>query len=142
MNKLTIDRNKWVRGTADSYASSGSDYRTAIEKARDNIHKFGSSYLENSYGNMCCLGFYSKACGVEDIQIIGLPSAYVNMRKTIPECFKPFIEDAKLEWGYEGSHLQGQLIRVNDDASLTEQERETRIKQLFATIGVEVEFIN
>ena len=41
--EFTIDRSKWVHG--------------------DNTKILGSSLLLNEEENMCCLGFYSRACG-------------------------------------------------------------------------------
>lgn len=49
--EFTIDRSKWVQG--------GHKFKSIL----------GASKLLNNHGNMCCLGFYSKACGVPDKEL-------------------------------------------------------------------------
>ena len=107
MLNLLITRDKWVRGQSGI---------------------FGKSRLLNNKGNMCCLGFLGKTCGVpvnemlDKVYPIDLGPEYT---KLFPEGLKGMVVD---------------FIRSNDSGS--EKTREETLKELFLTIGVTVEFVD
>jgi hypothetical protein len=116
--KLIIDRQKWLRGegSQDSYLLRPTD------------------------GKMCCFGFYCLAISGKIEYLIGnkspedimdhIPSdnwllsknSYDNGTHNSPDCYR--------------------AMQYNDDGSISEDERESNIKHIFAKHDVEVEFIN
>jgi hypothetical protein len=123
MEKLIIDRGKWYRGQPE-----------------------GSALLREEDGKMCCLGFDCLRRGFTPDRLIGV---------MVPESIATALEEDNLTrlkglvsyCECEGGHLQAtntceDLVRVNDDALLDELSREEQIADLFAEIGVTVEFIN
>ena len=118
--KLTIDRKTWLRG-------KGAD----------------ASALLKSDGQMCCLGFYAKACGLTELQIMDKPApASVGMVNK-PEWDLLFRGD---QYHHETNTID--LMLVNDrivstdsNYALNELDRESSIIDLFAKYGVEVEFV-
>lgn len=146
IRSFTIDRSKWVRGDIG-----------------------GDSALLNGQGNMCCLGHYSKACGISDnnLQDSAGPSDVLdenilnknqlgkawlaNYRQESIEIvdwksklFKVFFDDCPdyQEFAADNSIICENLMSINDDLHLTEVEREKDIKAQFAKMGVKVKFIN
>ncbi len=61
---FTIDRSKWVHGGGK------------------NTLKLGSTSLLNERDRMCCLGFYSEACGVprDNLMRLATPSSLTAAR--------------------------------------------------------------
>ena len=119
---FTIDRSKWVQG--------GSEFRNIL----------GAPKLLNEEGNMCCLGFYSKACGVPDKELAhqSLP-AQLDVRV-------PYLT-TKESWGeINNSDLAEKLAAVNDHDSdagwgaLTLKKKEKLIRENFKKIDVKVRF--
>lgn len=115
MEKLVIDRAKWLRGQG------------------------GGSLLEPQSGKMCCLGFECLRLGFteNDISNKGYPSNILKvMDETIrlPEYLRGYL--------IEENCFCTQAAKVNDTKGLNEFEREVKIKELFAGVGIEVEFIN
>lgn len=53
MENLTIDRGQWLTGAAAKHTGFG-------------------TLLQARTGLMCCLGFYGKACGVLDQDMVGM----------------------------------------------------------------------
>lgn len=115
--KLVIDRPSWLRGE--------SDFRSKLLRSEDN--------------KKCCLGFYSLACG--------LPEEAIRDRGTVTNaCFGgsyPVPEEMQfLVHGRISSEVGGQLMRINDNSNISDDEREKQLTSIFASHGVEVEFIN
>lgn len=111
VKRFTIDRRKWARGG-----------------------KNGDSQLLNYLGNRCCLGFYLKACGVPDENILnmGMPSEVYDQR-LVPRWLRD-VDEA------------GAIAVLNDDDGdefeLKEEEREEAVRAAFAAYGVQVKFTN
>lgn len=113
VKEFTVQRSKWLRGNM-------------------NI-----SRLLNNKGKMCCLGFYSKACGIqnEDIKNISAPEDIsnnvsknwktrllkFNNRVNTAKCFK--------------------LMQINDSSSINDEERERRLTKQFKILGIKVNFV-
>jgi hypothetical protein len=112
LKELVIDRRKWDRGNPD---------------------KYGGALLKEG-GQMCCLGFYARACGLrkKDIFRIGMP---INVRQEAP------IRN-KAAWNVllhqEG--IANRLSRTNDNKQTSDQEKEIGIKKDFKKLGVKVTF--
>jgi hypothetical protein len=116
---FTIDRAKWLQGGL----------------AKRDPKKF--STLRNSKGEMCCLGFYSKACGATGLTDMGLPNelAPSERKKLHQDLFKT---------GFDGyvtiSKLCGEAVEANDDEHLSDTRREQRVTARFAKLGIKVKF--
>jgi len=103
--------------------------------------------LLNSEGKMCCLGFYSLACGASQNRIYG-ESYLSTIRADLP---KKHIEstqwlaketNSKL---FEATNIEYLLAEVNDDTEKTYKTRskkEARIKTIFAQNGITVNFVD
>lgn len=117
--KLTIDRTKWLRGEPIS-----------------------SKLLSSRTGEMCCLGFFSKACGYSDDEIMdeGDPGTILNRTK-YPDWIYDYtnrISDSTNDLISTNDMTNGVS---NDDGLCTEEWREKKIIEIFAEHGVEVEFV-
>ena len=133
MSKLVIDRRTWYRGQGSA--------ESRLQRSED--------------GCRCCLGFYC-------LQLAGFPESEI-VDKTSPQELDDGVKITALhellffneedDQQYVDSSLTGELIDINDYELgaphqyeqfkiATEQERERLITEKFASIGVEVEFIN
>ena len=113
INKLVVSRKRWLRG-------EGSDKSMLLRPLDD---------------KMCCLGFLACQVGAREEDI---------RDKTEPE--SPFSSGWEWpSWMFDSSKplvgLRYRLMTINDDASLSEEQRESILKEEFAKVGVEVEFI-
>jgi hypothetical protein len=110
--KLTINRDKWLRGEPGE-----------------------SSLLRSRDGKMCCLGFYCLACGVseDDITDISAPS---DIRSMLDSQLWLFGSTT-----YAHSTDCRNLIFINDVRTIGLADRERKIKEVFARHDVEVEFV-
>lgn len=113
--KITIERKSWIRG--------------------DQGLKFTCLFRDD--GHMCCLGFLGAACGIPLEEMLG--------RKTpagleTDELYKLYpIGIRKID--PDGFSLIGRLIVANDSPQLSEEERESKVRELMAEGGVEVDFV-
>lgn len=113
MEKLVIDRSRWLRG-------EGGDY---------------SKLLRSGDNKMCCLGFYLRNLGYSDENIEDLctPNSVLTAT-TVSWLLK--------DGGVYNSDDSCELMKVNDTKAVTPQEREDRVKELFLKNGVEVTFVD
>ena len=117
--KFIIDRNTWLRGEGEDQ----------------------SKLLRESDGKMCCLGFYSLACGLSKEQINNqvTPIDLYDSGNKIPE---------GLDWlAPDNNTLTKQalkLMKINDLPAcwISVEDREAKIIAEFASQGIQVEFIN
>ena len=99
------------------------------------------SLLNPETQKMCCLGFYSLACGLtyKEIENQDLPSS-VRLRKEMEwlteESVLPF--DKTLSY----SEYEDALAYINDESDLKNSDRERKIKARFAKNGITVNFVN
>lgn len=124
MEKLTIDRSKWLRGegAGDSY----------LLRERD--------------GKMCCLGFWCLVKGLTAEQITGrtTPSQIPNVLEAAPST-KPLLESCcSGDAGhFADSDLCNALTETNDAQTLTEAAREAQLTEQFRDgLGVTITFVN
>lgn len=115
--KVTIDRKTWLRGEGAT--------KSALLRTED--------------GKKCCLGFYANSCGLDDESILGEKTLQsLNDKEAKPKlpevdnCVIALLMSTNDSIGYD----------INYGKELNARERESRIKELFFRIGVEVEFIN
>lgn len=110
--KLVIDRTKWIRGEA-------------VER---------SFLIRPEDGKSCCLGFLGCAIGI---------SRETLWSKRMPWGEKDWEpSDWLFQLDSQNRYTVHRLAMINDDQSLTEPEREEKLKREFAAVDVEVEFIN
>ena len=117
MQQFVIDRSKWRTG--------GGSFD----------HKYGRTYLLNSKGFMCCLGFFCNQ---------------IENRATNEIMYTP--DPAQFDDNIRGSNLIGEdghnkpwvesAMEINDDDGLSKETREERIHNLFKDNGYDVKFIN
>lgn len=90
-----------------------------------------SYLLRPSDGKQCCVGMYLEHCGVTTSELKG--------KAVISELCATITPSAG--WLMNQSP-RNELYSTNDDRELSDAERERDIAKYFATVGVEVEFIN
>lgn len=112
--QFTIIRSKWSKGL----------------KAKTKIL--------DDFGNRDCLGFYMQACSFEDKDLVNVDEP-IDMIKN-HEWFTKL-----LEW-HGMSCIQSpvcfQIIEANDHPTMEQNYREQRLKDLFASIDITVNFID
>lgn len=111
--KLVIDRSRWLRGEGDE----------------------DSFLLRPRDCRMCCLGFFGRALGAAEETINDHEAPYFARGVNWPEWV--FTADRR---GHTGDIRA--LMDINDDESLGESIRESRIAEIFARHGITVEFVN
>lgn len=119
--KLIIERSKWLHG-------EGSEE---------------SRLLRSEDGKMCCLGFFALSCNLTPDHISDEPTPNeVGIRMWDQNVADWLWDDASgLEAAsYLSSDCQA-LMDINDSVIITEDDREKQIATIFASRGVEVEFV-
>lgn len=117
--KFTIERSKWCRGR---------------QQEHDEI-----SLLRTRDMKMCCLGFFGLACGLKEFEIQDRADPADTYDGHWPAwALVENDEDEKLH----NSSIIRALISINDDENISEIKREEAIKELFASQGVEVRFVD
>jgi hypothetical protein len=143
IKSFTIDRSRWVRGDIG-----------------------GESLLLNRQNNMCCLGHYSKACGISESDLKGeggptdtVGDKFLNKNQLGKAWLANFLQkdteiidwrsklfkilkDEDNEFWADNTKIAENLMDINDNLYIGEKEREEEIKEEFAKIGVKVKFIN
>lgn len=95
--------------------------------------KYDSSLRDEESGQQCCLGFYAKACGYKNLQLVEVADTY-ELANIVKD------GGAKLpKWARTIRHIKP-LVKTNDDPGLPNEVREKKIAKLFANRGVQVEF--
>lgn len=139
MKELLINRKDWIRG------KQGYGISSALLRASDQ--------------KMCCLGFYLRSCGIEDItdlsspgQLYGTYTKEQEASSLIPDWllepalgFAPTSSTDTPTSGKINTTDCNRLMDINDShdpSFLTEEQRETEIKELFLLHGVKVTFVN
>ncbi len=117
--KLVIDRKKWLRGDGrDSYLIRPSD------------------------GKQCCLGFLGLACGYEpaDLHARLSPLSTFESEKDNKWCIPVGNKDAATNGEEMHSAIILELTRINDHMYMKDNDREEKLTEAFASVGVEVTF--
>lgn len=115
--KFTVDRATWARGDANF------------------------SRLLTYAGNRCCLGFMAKQCGVPDSVILDVRSPS-GLDASDQQLLPKWLLDVDAERAQAGNSPNCYLaMEANDHNQLSDQEREKKLKEIFAQNGDEIEFI-
>lgn len=121
---VVIDRARWLTGRYDRNSS------------------VGPTYLLNSKGMMCCLGFaLNQVCGVpkKDLRSKPMPRHLIVERN-----LEPFAWTSKRDWEQQYARCDSTLTwdasSINDDDSFTDAEREEKLIKLFAKEDIELSF--
>lgn len=117
--KFQIDRQRWARGEDTK------------------------NLLLDEKNHQCCVGMYLSACGVPNEILANQASASTLAYKgQLPGGAKWLVTDGGVPYN---SKVASDLYNVNDHAfqpgPYCENETEKKIKEIFATQGVEVEFV-
>jgi hypothetical protein len=137
--KFTIDRAKWRCG--------GDDNRTARGE--------GATLLRNPQGFECCLGQVAcqLGCTPESILHVGEPMGMLelDMPRGSPRSAREGVEKLRpilLNKDNCDTKLASLAMTLNDDGTIgngvlmTDEYRETHLRELFQEHGHEIEFIN
>lgn len=131
IKKFTVKRENWLRG-----------------------EKNDSRLLRYDDNKMCCLGFYARACGIPKKYILdeSTPNeSYGNLLNMNTRwdsflisksdvCTDPFlisVDDAYTD----DSKSANELMKINDDDTISDKTRENRLKKLFLKNGIKVNFV-
>lgn len=123
--KFVVDRSKWRNG------GTGEDFNIS--------NKYGDTALLNQEGYRCCLGFVCNQLGVEDgmLEDIGQPDDIdLNDINNIDLSTLVRIYDG----AYELSELSERAITINDNGTLSVENRELKLIELFKEFGHELVF--
>ncbi len=109
----------------------------------------GGSLLDASNGKMCCLGFYSLACGAPKRGILDA-SYLTSIEDTIPttqrETTKWLNKRVNMKIGGQTTEsFEGILAHVNDCETgmyKSRSRKEARIKSVFKQNGITVNFVD
>jgi hypothetical protein len=125
IEKLVIDRATW---------------RVGGFKGARNI-RYGNTELLNKEGMKCCLGFLATECGYTDKEIYGVVSPWELKTHDLGD--KEGYFDKLVSKDHEDFHTDfgAHAIQLNDHSSLSDEERERDLKELFKKNGIDVEFI-
>lgn len=131
---FTVQRSKWLRGSEPMKMSG-----------------------LNEGGEFCCLGFLCMKAGYEPEQIAGLsyPNALgnkINHSKKLDEKpldtqdFHPILQPFLAHKFQSGDFYVGGVTRrigqINDDGTITDEEREAKVTKEFEALGITVKFVD
>ena len=125
--KVIIDRSMWLHGHGCETAETA---------------------LLNNFGQKCCLGFAAEQlCGATEAEILdettpqGVPSVFL---RGLPELIHLRRREGETEARYRDTLFCVGLVEINDSddyADIDSPQREADLREKFATIGVDVEFV-
>lgn len=134
MKILIIDRNEWRRG----------------KLAGKNETNYSSKLLCSETKSKCCLGFLALSCGYTKDQILNRCSpesiGIISDKNRIENLWpKEICIDSNVvisNYWFTDTVVTNNIIKINDSKGLTEQQREEKLKELFALINIDLQFIN
>jgi len=118
--KFEVKRSEWYRGCAIQSA-------LFVEEAK--------RVKDEPDRKRCCLGFFANACGLSDNQICDCQGPF-NIPEDVSANF------ASPHWHKLSSKLSGDMMTVNDDETLSDEEREERLIVLFNRAKHEIVFVD
>lgn len=122
MKKIVIKRSKWVRGTGEG--------TTQLIPTIDGTR--------NRNGEMCCLGHVRCQLGIRNKS--GADSPRECPSKKWPKKLQNVIIGARIM--PTNSDLAFRLMELNDDETITNSDRETRLISYFKEAGLNVTFVD
>lgn len=95
--------------------------------------EFNTRLINRLNGRKCCLGFLGESLGIDPSCLIDRPYPYQN-------------DPRWPDWMFEQNPRLHELNKtglaaINDDKGLPEPEREAKLTEEFALLGVDVEFV-
>jgi hypothetical protein len=126
MKQLIIDRKKWRTG-GDS-----------VELRRLK----GPTSLYNDMGYSCCLGFYCRKIGGIRNNVLLDVGSPDNLNIKDFTKIELLVSRNSRDEVYDGSVFSQEAIDINDDDSLSNEEREADIIEHFKKVDIEVIFKN
>lgn len=129
MKKLIIDRSIWRTGDNS-----------------DNATGDGDTALLNHQGYMCCLGMMCEQIGIPRQALLDvlqphdmdIDESYLNNYPALSTLVFQGLEEFYLK----GTSFAFNAMKINDDGTISSEQREEAITMHFATRGIAVEFIN
>lgn len=123
--KFVVNRSKWRAGGW-----------------KENAIGEGPTSLRNSEGFMCCLGHCALQLGAKPKEIIECAMPNEIADKNGEYKILPIITTKVSGQEYaEYSSLSEQAAEINDDDTLTQVQRERKLKSLFSKFKHELEFV-
>ena len=113
--KFVVDRSRWWRGARDTDSALLCEYSQVRPEFR------------MAEGSMCCLGFMCSAYGVENHEMNNVTSPRLLASEVKTRTKLPVVD-----WD--------PFMAVNDDIAISDEVRERKLTELFARVGIEVEF--
>lgn len=145
MEKLIIDRAKWRTG--------GADWGSEDPIIQDSVSPVwgtgkGDTFLNNSSGYMCCLGFYCNQAGIykKDLLGLGSPIDFITIWDRIKHKVTPNSDlEVLLRFNVDGdpvgdSDFTDEAVEINDNPNIKPRDREKMIKEHFESLGIKVVF--
>jgi len=135
METVVVNRRQWLVGSW-------------IEKQLKTHNKYFFSALYNPYCNkMCCIGFVSLKCGYTKKQISGLSTpARLDLslieKGSIIERLLYRGKNNRLLSSSKNNAVCKELMKINDDRSLSNKIREAKLKETGLKIGIKFVFKN
>jgi hypothetical protein len=120
MKKFVLDVSKWRCG-------GGTTSGVRLGK--------GDTALLNEFGYMCCLGQFCKQEGLPEIDLIEIGEPY-ELEKEVP------LLTLLNEDGYINSAFSKKAMDINDDECTTVLQKINQLRELFATVDIELEVVN
>jgi hypothetical protein len=140
---FTVDRKTWLHAGVLAVDGAAIKRAAALKLTLNQVATTPCSELySESVKMMCCLGFVSNQCGVPKKAMAGVASP-TNIGSHEEKLFDILIEDPKGEYDYtilDETNLAMAAMSINDDDSLTNKERESRLKDLFKKHGFTLKF--
>lgn len=101
------------------------------------------SVLRNETGSMCCLGFLARDCGASVDQIVDLYSPQNLPQVKWPK--KLLRKSTEADRVYHSlskvnTELTKDMIKVNDDKTLSLTQKKSKLRKLFSQIGYRLTF--
>lgn len=99
----------------------------------------------------CCLGIYAKACGFKDeylhmctpgglLHVMRGRNLYDKLNDDQKEYFSRLVNDSVD--AFVNASVTRKMIQINDDFTLSLSEKELKLTELFAEIGIKLSFVD
>lgn len=96
----------------------------------------GSALLKGD-GKRCCIGHVGQQCGVPDKRLLGKSKVHdIGDSRFL---FPAWMREVRAE-GYAICDIET-AYTVNDDRDISDEQREAKLKEIFARHGDEIEFV-
>jgi hypothetical protein len=106
--------------------------------------KWGTEYLLNSEGTMCCLGFLALKCGADltEIDEESSPKAVPNVDwpAELIKIGRNLLRVGKFRDVIQNSELTMKMMEINDDSGLKWSDKEKKLIPLFKKAGIKLSF--